>query len=217
MFPEQWEEDFFALFFQTNLFSTNNSCQALINRFINTIIMKRTNGNKKTNRIRNAILLGIVCLSLTAAAQETVPDSILYFFRGIVTLKDGTTLKNAQLVEMMKNCPEALTPMKKAKSRSKAQTILVTTGTIVLIPAIIYGTVIQLSPTRPSNASYIAFFVMSGVGLSLDIAGLIAGAGHKKLKSKAVEAYNNCLKNRQATTQLKLGATTHGVGLTLNF
>ena len=120
---------------------------------------------------------------------------------------------------MMKSCPEALPYMQKAKSRSSAQSILITAGTIVLIPTIIYGTAIQLNTNTPSHTAYTVFFTLAGIGITLDVIGLIAGSGYKKNKSKAVELYNDCLRTRQATSRihLNLGPTTHGIGLAFNF
>jgi amino acid permease len=161
----------------------------------------------------------ILILPFTCFSQ-TEPDSVLTIYPGgNVRMNAGNSLKNVELIAMMKNCPKALSYMRIAKAKQEAETALIILGTATLLPALYIGIDMQLNNEYDNPSKTTLFYTLAGVGIGLDIIGLIIGSGYKKTKRKAVESFNNCLKNNQPVTSIrfKVGTSPNGVGLALLF
>ncbi len=165
------------------------------------------------------VLILILFLPFSSFSQ-TEPDTVLTIYSsGNIRMNSGYSLKNAELIALMKKCPKALKYMRMAKAKHEAETALIILGTATLIPALYIGIDMQLNNEYDNPSKTTLFYTLAAVGVGLDLIGLIAGSGYKKTKRKAVEQYNDCLKQRGSTTGVRInaGLLKQGIGMTITF
>ncbi|MCF8334885.1 MAG: hypothetical protein K9I47_12100 [Bacteroidales bacterium] len=158
--------------------------------------------------MRQTILMGIFLMAAISVCCQSVSDSIkLKEGSGRVFQQNGENLTTRQLMTITESNAEAHEKMQQAKNDYYSGRYFGAAG--VLLVGWQFGSAIIKSEVN---------LTLAGVGAALIATGFSFDSASKKHAQKAVRIYNSGLDQSAANkTELNIGLTSHGVGLTVSF
>jgi hypothetical protein len=180
------------------------------------MVPKKSYSIKITLIFKFSLLIIFVLFSNCAIPQNT--DNWLSYDKGNVYDMRMNNLDYSQIKYFMKDNPDALSYIKRAKTFQIIGTSIEGSGVLCFVFVLVIGNA-MISSGEYNDYEYNLFWVLFASGSALFGTGLAINSGYRKNLKTAVSIYNNAHFNRKSVQgyTVKIGLTSGGVGFAVQF
>jgi hypothetical protein len=168
------------------------------------------------NKSRWFLLLLIVLISNFALSQNS--DNSLFFNKGKVYDIRENNLDYSQIKYFMKNYPDAMSYLKKAKTIQVIGSSIIGSGLACFAVSVILGEAIT-STDNYRDSDYNLFWTFLGAGSVLAITGLVVNTGYRINLRTSVSLYNSSISSIKTaqSISMKIGLMPGGIRFAVQF